>query len=114
MQTLDYYKGLVYGIIEYETSEGIHISDEKEFEYRVFERGNNGWAVEMKCIQAYKEAKFKGDYFQPADNDEPIHYEQVLYFTFDTKVNKVIKEVILELNNIANMPTPELIDLTEE
>lgn len=110
MEKLDYYKGLVDGIIEYETCEGIHIESEKDFEYRIFERGTNGWAVEMKCIKSFEEAEFKGNWEQPEDNDTHVYYKQVLYFTYDTSVSKVIKEIIEELNSIANFPTPEVIE----
>lgn len=109
MKTLEYFKGAVDAIIKYETSEGIYIEDEKEFEYNVFERGPNGWAVELKCIESYKEPNFKGDWQQPADDDIPVHHVQVIYFTYDTSIPKVIKEIIEELNTISKISTPQLV-----
>ena len=109
MKTLEYFKGAVDAIIKYETSEGIYIKEEKEFEYNVFERGPNGWAVELKCIESYKEPKFQGDWHQPADDDIPVYHEQVIYFTYDTSIPKVIKEIIEELNTISNLSTPQLV-----
>lgn len=109
MKTLEYFKGAVDAIIEYETSEGIYIKEEKEFEYNVFERGTNGWAVELKCIESYKEPKFKGNCYEPADDDIPVYHEQVIYFTYDTSIPKVIKEIIEELNTISKISTPQLV-----
>ena len=109
MKTLEYFKGAVDAIIKYETSEGIYIEDEKEFEYNVFERGSNGWAVELKCIESYKEPNFKGNWQQPADDDIPVYHEQVIYFTYDTSIPKVIKEIIEELHTISKISTPQLV-----
>ena len=109
MKTLEYFIGVVDAIIEKLRYEEIYIEDEKEFYYEVSEH-TIGWKVYMQWCIGYEPAKFQGDYYQPADDDEPQYDKEELYFAFDSSVSDVIREITQQLEFIQELDTPTILE----
>lgn len=87
MSNLDYYTGVIDAIMEIETP---FIGEEYEYDIKV---NDNGWCVSFSWITGYTPAKFKGDWLQPPDDDEPIYDFKKLSFKFNTPLKEVVDEV---------------------
>lgn len=102
--TLDYLEGIVDAL--YYTQEellGSEIEDEKNFDMKAYMCCND-FEVRLTSTIGYKDAKF--------ENDEhiPVNSTQVIYIKQDTKVRKVIKDILAEMEVIYNQPTPEMVE----
>ena len=87
MSKSDYYTGVIDAIMEIETP---FIGEEYEYDIKV---NDNGWCVSFSWITGYTPAKFKGDWLQPPDDDEPIYDFKKLSFKFNTPLKEVVDEV---------------------
>lgn len=89
----NYLKGLVDGIIGYTTefTQEIDLSD-KECTYYVYVH-QNGFAVRFDWLKAYV-------YNKVSNEDEPDYDHQILYFSKTEKEDKIIKEILSQLESI--------------
>jgi len=87
MSKSDYYTGVIDAIMEIETP---FIGEDYEYDIKV---NDNGWCVTFSWIAGYTPAKFKGDWLQPPDDDEPIYDFEKLSFKFNTPLKEVVDEV---------------------
>lgn len=102
--TLEFVSGLVHGA--YYASD-LEIEDEKNFDFLVNET-DKFFEVTTEFVEAYKETKFKGDYFnEPDPNDEVMGYN-TLYFLKNERPFKIVKDFLDALERVAEMPLPEL------
>lgn len=102
--TLEYLRGIVDALYYTQTELlGSEIEEEKNFDMNAYLSGNDFEVRLTSCI-GYKDAKF--------ENDEhiPVNSTQVIYIKQDTKVSKVIKDVVAEMEVIYNQPTPEMVE----
>lgn len=90
---LNYLKGLVDSIVSYTTefTQEIDISD-KECTHYVYPH-QNGFAVRFDWIKAYVFNKVSNE-------DEPDYDHQILYFSKVEKKDKIIKEILSQLESI--------------
>lgn len=90
---LNYLKGLVDSIVNYTTefTGEIDISD-KECTHYVYPH-QNGFAVRFDWIKAFIYDKFSNE-------DEPDYDHQILYFSKNEKLDKIIKEILSQLESI--------------
>ncbi len=91
--TLDYIRGIVDGVVIYATefTQEIDISV-KECTYYVYVH-QNGFAVRFDWIKAYVFNKVSNE-------DEPDYDHQILYFSKTEKEDKIIKEILSQLESI--------------
>ena len=79
------------------------IEDEKELEVWVSYVELNRWAINLRWVENFTENKY-GD-------DVPIYDRQIIYVHVDANSRKVIKDLLCELESIAEKPCPELIEI---
>lgn len=102
--TLEYLRGIVDALYHTQTELlGSEIEDEKNFDMNAYLSGN-GFEVRLTSTIGLKDAKFEND------DHIPINSTQVIYVHTDTKVSKVIKDIIVEMESIYEQPTPELVE----
>ena len=91
--SINYLKGVVDGIVKYATefTQEIDISD-KECTYYVYVH-QNGFAVRFDWLKAYV-------YDKVSNEDEPDYDHQILYFSKNEKLDKIIKEILSQLESI--------------
>jgi len=90
---LNYLKGLVDSIVSYTTefTQEIDISD-KECTHYVYPH-QNGFAVRFDWIKAFIYDKFSNE-------SEPDYDHQIIYFSKVEKKDKIIKEIVSQLESI--------------
>lgn len=77
------------------------IEDSKEFDYYVkYKDGKMG--VHLNFVDYFTESKY--------ENEPPINHldKQELYFSEDTKISKVVKDITTELERIHDAENPDL------
>lgn len=111
MQTksLEYFTGIIDATIEYILNNVLDISDQKNLKYEVINI-ENGFKVFFKWCIGYKPSLFQGNHHQPADDHEPVMCDEELYFSYSSKLNKIQKEIELQLLEIENVRFQELIE----
>ena len=109
MKTLDYFKGFTDATIDLLLEEEVFIDEEKDIHYSVSERGVHGWKIAFDWIIGYKQAKHSIDE-NPADSVLPVRDTQELYFTYEVKNSKVIKEITAQLEIIQNVKIGDVED----
>lgn len=114
MKALEYYIGAVEAIIELLTESEISIEPEKGFVFFIV-GDKNHFQLKMSWIRGYQPADFQGDHDNPADPDVPVYDSQAIYFNYDVKMRKIIKDIRAELEVIedAELKMFEKSDLTD-
>ena len=79
------------------------IEDEKELEVWVSYVELNRWAINLRWVENFTENK-DGD-------DVPIYDRQIIYVNVNANSRKVIKDLLCELESIAEKPCPELVEV---
>jgi len=104
MKTKEYFEGLIDGIIEVLLIEDVYVEEEKELEWFLnFNENTKVVSVFLQCIEAYTEAKFKGDWLQPPDDDEPVYYSDLVVFSEKTKTLEIIDKIKKALQIISDL-----------
>lgn len=102
--TLEYLKGIVDALYHSQTELlGSEIEDEKEFDMNAFLLGND-FEIHLTSIVGFKDSKIE------SDDHIPVKSNQIIYIKQDTKVSKIIKDVITEMEVIYNQPIPEMVE----
>lgn len=82
---------------------GIEIKDEKEFEIWVSYAELNRWVINLRWVESFTENKY--------GETMPVYGRQGIYIGIGANSNKVIKDLLCELESIAEKPCPELIEI---
>jgi len=82
---------------------GIEIEDEKEFEIWVSYAELNRWVINMRWIEALR--------INQRGYEVPVYGRQGIYVSIGASSYKVIKDLLCELESIAEKPCPELIEI---
>ena len=109
MRSLDYFKGATDIAIGLLLEEEIFIDEEKDMQYSVSERGVHGWKISFDWIIGFNTPK-KSICENPADSTQPVRDTQELYFSYDVKNSKIIKEITAQLEIIQNVKIGDVED----
>ena len=102
--TLDYLKGITDALYYAQTPLlGGEIEDEKNFQINAY-KTLFGFEVRLTSTENYKRAKFENDL------NQDIPYIQVIELNENTKVSKLVKDIVTEMEVIYKMESPEVID----
>lgn len=107
IQSIEHLQGVIQGAYLALIDEHIVIEEEKNFGYDVYENPKGGFCVKTEFTDYYIEPIFKGDHEQPADDAEPHLQEQIFYIGVGSKVSKVVKDFIEELERISDADYPD-------
>lgn len=108
IQSLEQLQGVIYGVAYALINiDNIIIGEEKNFDFDVFENPKGGFCVKTEFVDYFIEPFFKGDHEQPADDAEPHLQEQIFYIGVGSKVSKVVKDFIEELERISDADYPD-------
>jgi len=102
--TLDYLKGITDALYYSQTPLlGGEIEGEKNFQINAY-KDEFGFFVNLRCIENYKVSKFENDLHQE------VPYSQVIILDENTKVSKLVKDIVTEMEVIYKMDYPKVID----
>lgn len=100
--TLEYLRGVVATLFyTHDELIGGKIEDEKQFDINA-RLDCNDFKIVLSYTSALKDVPGENDFI-------PVTCTQTIYVKRDTKISKVIKDVIAEMEVIYNAPTPETV-----
>lgn len=79
------------------------IEAEKELELWVSYENLNRWLINLRWIESYNESELW-------ESARPNYGKQGIYVGVGAESDKVIKDLVCELEMIADLPTPEVIE----
>jgi hypothetical protein len=100
--TKEYIEGVLDGVFETLLFTELYVIEaEKYFEYSVKQKENK-FILYLSYIEYYKESKFKGDYFNPPDPDEPIYNNTQKVFSNKENIKTIVAYFVDCLEEISN------------
>jgi hypothetical protein len=98
-------QGIVEALFYANTSE---IETEKNLDITAHVCSVGEYKIQVSFTDYLTPPKFKGDHLQPADENVEHRSTQVFFVSAETKVHKVCKDILCELERIEELPTPEV------
>lgn len=106
--TTDYLQGVIDALYHSQTEIlGQEIESEKDFNMSVTET-LLGFTIELSFVESLEESKYEND------TNIPIYGSQKIFVNVDTKVSKIIKDTITEMETIYNMALPKILEAPEK
>lgn len=88
--TKDYIEGILDGVFETLLfTETCIIDAGKYFEYSIKQKEDK-FILYLSFIEYYKKSKFKGDYFNPPDPDEPVYNNTQKVFSNKESIENIV------------------------
>lgn len=112
--SLDYHRGFVDAAMYLMLDTLVCIDEEKELEYAVSAHYGTQFKIEMSWVKEYKLDKFEGNHEVPPDGITKIYDSQELYFNYNEKKRKVIKDILEELEIIESKPNPSEVMIEDD
>ena len=109
IRTLEFWDAFTTGYIEGLLFQMFEISEEKSLNYYVINY-KDGWALCFEWKVGYISGASGTWDSAPEDNEDKTD-EQTFYFSFNENPEKVKREILEQLETIADLPNPEDIEL---
>lgn len=104
-KSLKYWDAFTTGYIEGILFQTFEIEEEKNLVFWT-SKHKDGWALNFEWTVGY-EAGAIGTWDSPPEDNEDVNDNQTYYFNLDENPIKVKKEILLLLEEISDLPSPE-------